>query len=156
MSGTGAGQARTSHGTCFPLSQLVDSRARGDLCALWELANFDFYVVIDHSSTCWFTLADQVQPPEKPAAEVSTWRRLIVHRSLQQLNFFRCSVGSVLLVQESPHLEPISFLRMVSKLVRRLPRLWPRHFTVAPTSPTRSAGPCAQIPPGPFCISRKP
>ena len=70
---------------------------------------------INHASTCLFPLADKIQPTEKPIAKVYSRSSWIFHHSSQQANFFcRCSVKFVLLVEESPHLEPILFLKMMS------------------------------------------
>ena len=75
-------------------------------------------VVIDHASTCLFTLADKIQPPEKSVTKVR-----IVHHSFQQTNFPRCSVRLVLLVQEPPHLDPVLFLSMMSDATQSPPEL---------------------------------
>ena len=73
----------------------------------------DFNVVIDQASMCLFALADWIQSPEKPITEVFSRSRLIVHHSIQQPKFPRCIVRFVIVVEESPHLKPILFLKMM-------------------------------------------
>ena len=81
----------------------------------------NFYVVIDRASTCWPTFANKIQQPERSITEVHSRSKLIVHHSLQQTNVSRCSVRLVLLFEESPHPEPILFLK------RNAPRSFAAH-----------------------------
>ena len=79
-----------------------------------------FYVVIDHATTCFFTLANKIQPSEEPISKVHSVCRLIIHNSFQQTHFSRCCVRFVLPVQQSPHLESVQFLRMMSDATQSL------------------------------------
>ena len=74
----------------------------------------NFYVVIHHATTCLFTFTNELQPHEKSFTEIHSRSRLIIHHSFQQANFSRCGVRLAFLVKQSPHLEPVLFLRRMS------------------------------------------
>ena len=90
-SDTTAVQALASKRIRFPYLQAaisehnVISEFLGD--PFEQNCDFDVIIDIDQPSTRLFALINQVQHPSKPVTEISSLRRMILRRALQQTNF---------------------------------------------------------------------
>ena len=117
-SDTRAVQALASQGICFPHLPAAASQVQVISEFLRDPfeqnCDFDVIIDIDQPSTRLFAHTNQVQPPNKAVTEISSLKRMILRRALQQTNFSRRRVRSVLVVLESPHFEFVLFLWVVS------------------------------------------